>query len=187
MPLTTALPSEADGGEVKRRLRGIGAGSSDPLDRHRLAGERRLVDKDVLRRDQPKVEGIMSPADRRTISPGTSCSIGTSTWSCASAPTCRPMVAVISTICRRLSAASLERCSWIMPSEMLQNHHDGDHDRGPRIAQEVGRGRKREQERVQRVDRAADQLPRIKWRAWRATWLRPAPRSRALASLGADA
>src|ERR1700722_5815160 len=39
-----------------------------------------------------------------------------------------------------------------------QNYHDGDHDRGPLIAEEVRRSRKREQEQVQRVDRAADEL-----------------------------
>src|ERR1017187_2531531 len=40
---------EADVGEIERRLRSADVGSSNLLQRHRLAGERRLVDEKVLR------------------------------------------------------------------------------------------------------------------------------------------
>ena len=149
---------EADVGKIKRRFRGptwavatFSSGIASPVSVDWL--RKRSFAEISLRS-----AGIMSPADSRTISPGTSCSIGTSTWSCASAPVCRRTVAVIDTIRCSLSAALLERCSWMKLSEMLRTHHDGDHDRGSLIAQEVGRGRKREQKQVQRVDRAADEL-----------------------------
>src|SRR5664280_2166460 len=62
----------------------------------------------------------MSPADSSTMSPGTSCSIGTSSCSFAAPGTLRRTVAVISTIRCSASAALFERCSWMKPSEMLR-------------------------------------------------------------------
>src|SRR5450830_1910115 len=48
---------EADVRQIERRLRGPDVGSSDLLERHRLAGQRRLVDEEVVRCNQPDVGG----------------------------------------------------------------------------------------------------------------------------------
>jgi hypothetical protein len=61
----------------------------------------------------------MSPAESRTISPGTSCSIGISLkpwdWSSPAgiAAPRRLTLAVVFTMARSFAAASLERCSWM--------------------------------------------------------------------------
>jgi hypothetical protein len=65
--------------------------------------------------------GIMSPADNNTISPGTSCSIGTSSCCSAAPGTFRRTLAVIRTIRRSAAAAMFERCSWMKPSETLSS------------------------------------------------------------------
>ena len=150
---------EADVGEIKRRLRGAGVG------RQRIfsSGIASPVSVDwLMKRSFAEISlrsaGIMSPADSRTMSPGTSCSIGTSTWSCA-------VGTYLPAHGRGYRHHPLQLVGSIVGAMFLdeaqrdaQNHHDGDHDRGPLIAQEVGRRRKREQEQVQRVDRAADEL-----------------------------
>ena len=46
---------EADIWQIERRLRGAGMGLRVLLERHRLPGQRRLVDEEILCRDQPHV------------------------------------------------------------------------------------------------------------------------------------
>ena len=124
MPLTTALPMK----QMLARSNGVSAapgwaaatfssGIASPVSAAWLT--KRSFAEISLRS-----AGIMSPADNRTMSPGTSCSIGTSMWSwacsCASAPPRRRTVAEIDTIRCSFSAALLERCSWMKLSEMLK-------------------------------------------------------------------
>ena len=120
MPLTTALPMK----QMLARSNGVSAapgwaaatfssGIASPVSAAWLT--KRSFAEISLRS-----AGIMSPADNRTMSPGTSCSIGTSMWSCASPAPRRRTVAVIDTIRCSLSAALLERCSWMKLSEMLK-------------------------------------------------------------------
>ena len=149
---------EADVGEIKRRFRGSGMGGSDLLERHRLAGECRLVEEEILRRDQPEVGGDHVARRQQDDVAG------------------HELLDRHVDVIMRLGAClpahgrgyrhhPLQLVGGIVGTMLLdeaqrdaQNHHDGDHDRGPLIAQEVGRGRKREQKQVQRVDRAADKL-----------------------------
>ena len=121
IPLTTALPMK----QMFGRSNGVSAvptwaaatfssGIASPVSVDWLT-KRSLAEISL------RSAGIMSPADNRTMSPGTSCSIGTSVGLCASAFPCRRTVAVIDTILCSLSAALLERCSWMKLSEMLRS------------------------------------------------------------------
>ena len=56
--------------------------------------------------------GIMSPAESRTTSPGTSCSIGISENGSSDWPGLRLTLAVVCTMARSRAAASFDRCSW---------------------------------------------------------------------------
>ena len=158
MPLTTALPMK----QMLGRSNGVSAVPTWAAATF-SSGIASPVSVDwLMKRSFAEISlrsaGIMSPADSNTMSPGTSCSIGTSTWSCASAPVCRRTVAFIDTIRLQLVGSIVGTMFLDEAQRDAQNHHDGDHDRGPLIAQEVGCGRKREQKQVQRVDRAADEL-----------------------------
>ena len=111
---------EADVGEVKRRFRGAGVGSSDLLNRHRFAGERRLVDEEVLRRNQSEVGGDHVAGGQQDDVAGHELldrDIDV-VMCCGSNPPTQGRV--ISTIRRRSSAALFERCSCMKPSETLR-------------------------------------------------------------------
>ena len=117
MPLTTALPMK----QMLARSNGVSAapgwaaatfssGIASPVSAAWLTNRSFA---EISRRSA----GIMSPADNRTMSPGTSCSIGTSMCVRALgralrlAPPRRRTVAEIDTIRCSFSAALLERCS----------------------------------------------------------------------------
>ena len=115
---------------------------SELLRRHRLAGQRGLVDEQILCRDQAQVGRdhvtCRQPHDvagykLRDRHIDVVMRLPLSGF--------RRTVAAIDTIRCSLSAALFERCSWMKLSEMLRTHHDGDHDCGTLLAQEVGGGR----------------------------------------------
>ena len=54
-PLTTALPMKQMFGKIEQCIRGAGMGLRVLLERHRLPGQRRLVDEEILCRGQPNV------------------------------------------------------------------------------------------------------------------------------------
>ena len=120
MPLTTALPMK----QIFGRSNGVSGAAGRGRERFFSSGIASPVSVDWLTNRSfaeisRKSAGIMSPADSNTMSPGTTCSIGTSTWSCAVPPSCRRTVALVCTIRRSASAALFERCSWRKPSETL--------------------------------------------------------------------
>ena len=128
------------------------------LERHRLAGQRRLVDEEILRRDQPHVR-------RDHVA-------GRQQHDVAGHELLDRHFDMILRCARYLATHGrgdqhhpLQRFSSLVRTMFLdetqrdaQAHHDRDHDGDPLIAQEVGRGRERQQQQVQRVDRPADQL-----------------------------
>ena len=133
-------------------------GGSDLLERHRLAGECRLVEEEILRRDQPEIGGNHVTRRQQDDIAGYKL-LDRHVNVVMRLGTCLPAHG------RVYRHHPLQLVGGIVGAMFLdeaqrdaQNHHDGDHDRGPLVAQEVGRGRKREQKQVQRVDRAADEL-----------------------------
>src|SRR6516165_8796759 len=90
--------------------------------------------------------GIMSPADSRTMSPGTSDSIGTSAKS--PSPTGGRLVG--SMLLNESGADS-------------EQHHQHDDDRRAHVADEIGNGRQRQQQRVEGISRAAPNLLQDRW------------------------
>ena len=110
-PLTTALPMK----QILGRSNGVSAVPAWAAASFSIGIASPVSVDWLMKRSFAEISlrsaGIMSPADSRTMSPGTSCSIGTSMWSFAAALPCRRTVAVIGTIRCSLSAALLERCS----------------------------------------------------------------------------
>jgi hypothetical protein len=143
LPICTA--HEADVGEIKRSFRGSGMGGSDLLKRHRFAGECRLVKEEILRRDEPEVGGNHVTRRQQDYIAGYEL--------------LDRQVNVIMRLgtglpahCRVYRHQPLQLVGGIVGAMLLdeaqrdaQNHHDGDHDRGTLVAQEVGRRREREQ------------------------------------------
>ena len=149
---------EADVGEIKRRFRGSDMSRGDFLERHRLAGECRLVEEEILRRDQPEIGGNHVTRRQQDNIAGYKL-LDRHVDVIMRLSTCLPAHG------RGYRHHPLQLVGGIVGAMFLdeaqrdaQNHHDSDHDRSPLIAQEVGRGRKGEQKQVQRVDRAADKL-----------------------------
>ena len=133
-------------------------GSSDFLEWHRLAGECRLVEKEILRRDQPEVGGNHVASRQQDNIAGHEL-LDRQVDVIMRLGTCLPAHG------RGYRHHPLQLVGGIVGAMFLdeaqrdaQNHHNGDHDRGPLVAQEVGRGREREQKQIQRIDRAADEL-----------------------------
>ena len=145
MPLTTALPMK----QMLGRSNGVSAvtdvGGSELLERHRLAGERRLVNEEVLRRDQPEIGG--DHVARRQQD------------DIAGHELLNRHINMIVSLATRLPTHGrsyrhhpLQLIGGIVGTMFLneaqrdtQYHHDGNHDRGTLVAQEVGRSREREQ------------------------------------------
>ena len=131
------------------------------LDGHRLAGQRRLVDEQVLGREQRAGRpGSCRRRTSRTTSPGTSSSIGISQSNGSAARRHAAALAVVCTMARSRAAALFERCSWTKAVRDRQHHHDGDDNGGPHVAQEKGDGRQRQQQHVERVPGTAPQFLR---------------------------
>ena len=149
---------EANVRKIERRLLGSDMSGGDLLDRHGLTGEGRLVHEKVLRRDQPEVGGDHVPGGQENDIAGHELPYRHVDRVKRRSP-CLPTNGSV------YQNHPLQLVGSIVGSMFLdeaqrdaQNHHDGDHECGPLVAEEVGHRRKREQKPVQRVDRAADEL-----------------------------
>ena len=110
-PLTTALPMK----QMLGRSNGVSAlpawGSSVLLERHRLAGQRRLVDEEILCRDQPQVGGDHVAGRQQHDVAGNELPDRHIAVPLRVPPSCRRTVALVCTMRRSASAALFERCS----------------------------------------------------------------------------
>ena len=130
------------------------------LKRHCLPGQRRLVDEEILCRNQSHVGGDhVAGRQQHDVARARA---ARSALRSALARSRQPAGA--RSRCSAPSAAARRqprRAVLLKETERdAEEHHDGDHDRGPLIADEVGRRRERQQQPVQRVDRAADRSRR---------------------------
>jgi hypothetical protein len=128
------------------------------LQRHRLAGQRRLVDEQVLGRDQSKV-GRDHVACRQQDDVARHELLDRHVSGVVRVRFSLPAHG------RGYRHHPLQPVGGIVGTMFLdeaqrdaQKHHDGNHDRRPLIAQYIGYRREREQQQVQRVDRVADEL-----------------------------
>ena len=122
------------------------------LERHCLAGQRRLVDEEIVRRDQPHIR-------RDHVA-------GRQQHDIAGHQLLDRHFVVLFCCARYLPAhgrsdphhpsqriGSLVRTMLLDETQRdAQSHHDRDHDGDPLIAREVGRDRERQQKEVERID-----------------------------------
>ncbi len=158
IPLTTALPMKQMFGRSKGDLGRAVMGVGELLDRHGLAGEGRLVDEQIFRRDQPQIGGDHVARRQQDDIAGHDLldSDVDLVLSGASAP---PPHGDIRQHHPAQRVGGLVRAVFLEKSQRdAEENHYGNYDCGALIAEEVGRGRQRQQEQIERIDRSADEF-----------------------------